>query len=146
MVWKKAGPGASPGRHRGMSTEPRPPTNVPQPISELIGRDVELDEILDLSTSHRLVTLVGPGGIGKTRLSSEVARHLLPRFADGVWVAELAPLCDPSLVPATVATALGVEVSGGAGSMERIANALGRKQLMLVLDDCEHVFDAAEQT
>jgi predicted ATPase/DNA-binding winged helix-turn-helix (wHTH) protein len=134
------------GTPQPTSTPSCPPTNVPQPVSELIGRDVELDEILDLSISHRLVTLVGPGGIGKTRLSREVARHLLPRFADGVWVAELAPLSDPGLVPATVATALGVEVSGGAGSMERLANALGRKQLMLVLDNCEHVVDAAAQT
>ena len=139
-------PHATGGTPQPTSTPSRPPTNVPQAVSELIGRDVELDEILDLSISHRLVTLVGPGGIGKTRLSSEVARHLLPRFVDGVWVAELAPLSDPGLVPATVATALGVEVSGGAGSMERLANAVGRKQLMLVLDNCEHVVDAAAQT
>src|SRR5258708_6421016 len=66
----------------------RPMTNLPEPVSELIGRDAELDEILDLSTSHRLVTLVGAGGIGKTRLSLEVARLLLQRFADGVWVVE----------------------------------------------------------
>jgi predicted ATPase/DNA-binding winged helix-turn-helix (wHTH) protein len=137
---------ATAGTPQPASAPSRPPTNVPQPVSELIGRAVELDEILDLSTSHRLVTLVGPGGIGKTRLGSEVARHLLSRFADGVWVAELAPLRDPGLVPATVATALGVEVSGGAGSVERLANALGRKQLMLVLDNCEHVVDAAAQT
>src|ERR1700730_841046 len=145
-VSAKPDPHATAGTPQPTSTPSRPPTNVPQPVSELIGRDVELDEILDLSTSHRLVTLVGPGGIGKTSLSSEVARHLLPRFADGVWVAELAPLSNPGLVPVTVATALGVQVSGGAGSMERLANALGRKQLMLVLDNCEHVVDAAAQT
>src|SRR3984893_6599329 len=73
-------------------TPSRPPTNLPEPVSELIGRDVELDEILDLSSSHRLVTLTGAGGIGKTRLSLEVARHLLPNIVDGVWAAELAPL------------------------------------------------------
>jgi hypothetical protein len=105
-----------------------PPTNLPEPVSELIGRDVELDEILDLSTSHRLVTLVGPGGIGKTRLSSEVARHLLPRFVDGAWVAELAPLSDPKL-PVTVATTLGLDLAGGPVSPERVANALGSTQL-----------------
>jgi predicted ATPase len=121
------------------------PTNLPEPVSELIGRDVELDEILDLSTSHRLVTLVGPGGIGKTRLSSEVARHLLPRFVDGVWVAELAPLSDPELVSAAVATTLGLDLAGGRVSPERVANALGSKQLMLVLDNCEHVVDAAAE-
>src|SRR3984893_16848397 len=89
-----------------ISTSARTLTNLPEPVSELIGRDVELDEILDLSASHRLVTLVGPGGIGKTRLSREVARHLLPRFVDGVWVAERAPLSDPELVSAAVATTL----------------------------------------
>jgi DNA-binding winged helix-turn-helix (wHTH) protein len=62
---------------------PRPPTNLPEPVSELIGRHDELGEILGLTAAHRLVTLVGPGGIGKTRLSSEVARHLLPKFPDG---------------------------------------------------------------
>src|ERR1700687_811586 len=70
----------------------RPPTNLPEAVSELIGRDVELAEILDLSASHRLVTLTGAGGIGKTRLGFAVARHLLSRLADGVWVVELAPL------------------------------------------------------
>jgi hypothetical protein len=79
-------------------TPSRPPINLPEPASELIGRDAELDEILDLSTSHRLATLTGAGGTGKTRLGFEVARHLLPRFADGVWAIELAPLSDPELV------------------------------------------------
>jgi hypothetical protein len=124
-------------------TPSRPPTNLPEPVSELIGRDVELDEILDLSTSHRLVTLTGAGGIGKTRLSLEVARRLLPRFADGVWIIELAPLSDPELVPVTVATALGLDLTSSTASPLPVANALRSKQLMLVLDNCEHVVDAA---
>ena len=123
----------------------RPPTNLPEPVSELIGRDAELADILDLSASHRLVTLTGAGGIGKTRLGFEVARHQLPRFADGVWAAELAPLSDPDLVPVTVATALGLELTSGAASPQSVANALRSKQLMLVLDNCEHVVDAAAQ-
>ena len=94
-------------------------------------------------TAHRLVTLVGAGGIGKTRLGLEVARHLRPNFADGVWVAELGPLSDPDLVPVTVATALGLEIAGGAVTPERVAAELGAKQLLLVLDNCEHVIDAA---
>jgi predicted ATPase/DNA-binding winged helix-turn-helix (wHTH) protein len=124
-------------------TPTRPPTNLPEPISELIGRGPELTEILDLSASHRLVTLTGAGGIGKTRLGYEVARHHLPRFADGVWVAELAPLSDPDLVPVTVATALGLELTSGTASAQSVANALRSKQLLLVLDNCEHVIDAA---
>jgi len=121
----------------------RPPTNLPEPVSELIGRDVELDEILDLSTSHRLVTLTGAGGIGKTRLGFEAARNLLPRFADGVWAIELAPLSDPELVPVTVATALGLDLTSSTASPLSVANALRAKQLMLVLDNCEHVVAAA---
>ncbi len=113
------------------------------PVSELIGREGELAEVTALVTKHRLVTLTGEGGIGKTHLAIEVARHLLSEFVDGAWVAELAPLADPELVPVTVATALGLELAAGAMSAERVANALGGKQLMLVLDNCEHVIDAA---
>jgi predicted ATPase/DNA-binding winged helix-turn-helix (wHTH) protein len=122
---------------------PRPPTNLPEPVSELIGRDVEFEEILGLAAAHRVVTLTGAGGIGKTRLGIEVARRLLPTFADGVWTIELAPLSDPDLVPATVATALGLDLAGGAVSPERVANALASKQLLLVLDNCEHLVGAA---
>jgi predicted ATPase/DNA-binding winged helix-turn-helix (wHTH) protein len=129
---------------------PAPPaaqvlTNLPASVSDLIGRDVELDKLLDLTASHRLVTLVGAGGIGKTRLGLEAARHLLPRFVDGVWIAELATISDPRLVAVTVATALGIEISGSAVSMARIANALGRRHLVLVLDNCEHLIDAAAE-
>src|SRR6516165_4620288 len=94
---------ATAGMPQPISTPLRPPTNLPELVSALIGRGAELDEILDLSTSHRLVTLTGAGGIGKTPLCYEVARRLLPRFADGVWAAELALLSDPGFIPATVA-------------------------------------------
>src|SRR5258706_14932908 len=91
----------------------RPLTNLPEPVSELIGRDDELDEILDLSASHRLVTLAGAAGIGKTRLGLAVARRLLPQFADGIWLAEFSPLTGPGLVAATIAGAVGLELRGG---------------------------------
>src|SRR5260221_1751517 len=119
------------------------PTNLPVRLSELIGRDAEVGEIQHLLAEHRLVTLTGVGGIGKTTLGFEVARHLLPEFADGIWVAELGPLSDPDLVFVTVATALGLELAAGATSPERVANALGPKRLLLVLDNCEHVTNAA---
>jgi hypothetical protein len=93
--------------------------------------------------SQRLVTLTGAGGIGKTRLGFEVARHQLPRFTDGVWAAEPAPLSNPGLVPVTVATAHGLELTSGSASPRSVANALRSRQLMLVLDNCEHVIDAA---
>jgi DNA-binding winged helix-turn-helix (wHTH) protein len=102
------------GRGAGLSAH-RPDleirSNLPAPGSDLIGRDAELSEATRLVTAHRLVTLVGAGGIGKTRLGREVARHLLPGFADGVWVAELGLLSDPDLVPVTVAAALGLELA-----------------------------------
>src|SRR5260370_1364324 len=93
----------------------------------------------------RLVTLTGPGGIGKTRLSLEVARHLLPNLVDGVWAIELAPLSDPELVPVAVATALGLELTSGTASPLSVASALRSKQLMLVLDNCEHVVEAVAE-
>jgi predicted ATPase/DNA-binding winged helix-turn-helix (wHTH) protein len=119
------------------------PTNLPEPVSELIARDDELREILNLTAAHRLVTLTGAGGIGKTRLALAAGRRMLPQIADGVWVAELAPLSDPALVPATVAAAAGIELAGGAVSAGRVANALSGKRLLLVLDNCEHLIEAA---
>ena len=125
------------------ATAPHIATNLLQPVSELIGRGVELDEASDLVKAHRLVTLIGSGGIGKTRLSLEVAHRVRPRFADGVWIAELGPLSDPGLVPVTVATALSLTFPAGTLSPERVAAALGTKQVLLVLDNCEHVIEAA---
>ena len=124
-------------------TSARPRTNLPMAVSELIGRDTELNEILDLLAEHRLVTLTGAGGIGKTQLALAAARLLLPQFPDGVWLAELAALTDPELVPITVAGATGIEIGTGPVSAECVANALDTKSILLVLDNCEHVIDAA---
>src|SRR4029079_16623048 len=85
----------------------RPPTNLPAPNCELIGREGVLDEIAHLAESHRVVTLTGAGGMGKTRLAFEAARRLLPRFPDGVWVVELATTGDGAAVPHLVASAVG---------------------------------------
>jgi predicted ATPase len=117
--------------------------NFPEPVSELIGREVELSQVSELVTTHRLVTLIGEGGVGKTRLGIEVVRQLKTGVTDGVGVAELGPLSDPGLVPVTVATSLGLNFAAGAISAERVAKALGARQLMLVLDNCEHVIGAA---
>src|ERR1700730_18089741 len=118
-------------------------TTLPAPTSHLSGREDELSKATALVTAHRLVSLVGAGGIGKTRLGIEVARNLLPKFANGVWVAELGVLSDPDLVAVTVATAVRLELPAGAVTPARVAAALGAKQLLLVLDNCEHVIDAA---
>ena len=82
------------------------PTNLPQPVSTLIGHSAEVEAVANLARANRLVTLTGPGGIGKTRLAIVAARGLLPRFPDGVWLAEFSPLSDPGLVPAAVAADL----------------------------------------
>jgi hypothetical protein len=86
------------------------PTNVPEAVSELIGREDELAEALNLAATRRLVTLTGAGGIGKTRLALAVARRLLPQFADGVWLAELAPLSNVGGVAGAVAGAVEIEL------------------------------------
>jgi predicted ATPase len=126
-----------------MGVPVRNPTNLSQPASELIGRDAELAAVIELMRTHRLVTLTGPGGIGKTRLCMDAGRRLLPEVAGGVWIAELGPLSDPQLVPVTVAAALGLTLASADLSPERVAAALGKDEIVLVLDSCEHVIEAA---
>jgi predicted ATPase len=98
--------------------------------------------VRDLVSAYRVVTLTGPGGIGKTSLAIKAVRYLLPDFEDGGWIVELASLSDPGLVPSTVASTLGLKLAGeiSAGS---VARAVGARHLLLVLDNCEHVIDAA---
>ena len=124
-----------------------PPTNVGEPVSELVGRDAEVAAVLNLVAGHRLVTLAGAGGIGKTRLALAVARrlqsHLSDQFPDGVWLAELSPIVNPDLVPATVAGAVGLHLGAGEISPQRVSQALADRHMLLILDTCEHVIDAA---
>ncbi|MBV8419729.1 MAG: winged helix-turn-helix domain-containing protein, partial [Hyphomicrobiales bacterium] len=112
------------------SPQELPPTNLPEPISELVGRDDVLDEVLSLASAHRLVTLTGAGGIGKTRLALAAARQLLPQLADGVWLAEFSPIGDPGLVPVTVAAAIGLNLGGGEVSAQRVAQAIAGRRLV----------------
>jgi predicted ATPase len=121
------------------------PSNLPEPVSELIGRDDEIRECLSLATEHRLVTLTGAGGIGKTRLAVATAHRMLPEFADGIWLVEFSPLADPGLVPAALATAIGLELPAGEITTRRVARALAGLRILLVLDTCEHVIDAAAE-
>src|ERR1700751_2885391 len=118
-------------------------TNLPEPISELVGREDVLDEILSLASTHRLVTLTGAAGMGRPRLALATAPRLLPQFADGVWLAEFSPIADPGLVPVTVAAAIGLDLGGGAVTVQRVAQAIAGRRLVLVLDTCEHVIGAA---
>ena len=118
-------------------------TNLPAPVSDFIGRESDLRALRELLRHNRLVTVVGTGGIGKTRLGLETARSMLEEFADGVWLAELAPLTDPDLVASAVNTALGLQSGAGRWTAERLAAALRGRQLLLVLDNCEHLIGAA---
>lgn len=121
-----------------------PQTNLPEPVSELIGRDTELPEILDLVRSRRLVTLTGPGGIGKTRLAIEAARRLLPHFSGGVWLADLSTVADPALALTAIAAAAELDCTEPV-SAERVIAALAGREVLIVLDTCEHVIDAAAE-
>ncbi|MGC8519895.1 MAG: ATP-binding protein, partial [Steroidobacteraceae bacterium] len=128
---------------RGATETHRPPTNLPAAISDFIGREADLATVHELLRHNRLVTLVGTGGIGKTRLALEAAREVLEDFPDGVWLAELAPLTDPELVASAMHAALGLQSGTGRWTGERLAAALRERKLLLVLDNCEHLIGAA---
>jgi non-specific serine/threonine protein kinase len=101
-----------------------------------------VQRVQDLVSAYRVVTLTGPGGIGKTTLALKVGRRILGEFGDGGWLVELASLSNPDLVPSTVAGVLGLKI-GGEISAESVARAVGEANLLLVLDNCEHIVDAA---
>jgi predicted ATPase len=123
----------------------RPTNNLPAPLSQFIGREKELIQIKHCLAEHRLVTLTGSGGIGKTRLAIETARELLAEVPQGVWLAELAPVADPRLVPQAVAAVWDVREEQGRPLQVTLADYLREKTLLLVLDGCEHVVDASTQ-
>jgi predicted ATPase/DNA-binding CsgD family transcriptional regulator len=115
----------------------------PAALTSFVGRGQAVADVAALLAHDRLVTVTGPGGSGKTRLAGEVARRVAGDFADGVWLAELAVVRDPAQVPVVVAAALGIrELAPTAGAL---AHALARRQLLLVLDNCEHVIEAAAE-
>jgi DNA-binding winged helix-turn-helix (wHTH) protein len=119
-----------------------PPANNFSPvITRLIGRAAACQFVRDLVSAYRVVTLTGPGGIGKTSLAIKAVRYLLSDFEDRGWLVELASLSDPGLVPSTVASTLGLKLAGEI-SAESVARAVGGRHLLLVLDNCEHVIDA----
>lgn len=118
-------------------------TNLPAAASELVGRTNAVQHLRGLLSAYRVVTLTGPGGIGKTRLAFEVARGLFPSFQGDVRLVELVSLSDPGLVPSAVAGGLSLKLGGDEISAESVARAIGAQRLLLVLDNCEHVIDAA---
>lgn len=118
--------------------------NLPLNLTSFVGRETEIAEIVEAVEHHRLVTLVGPGGIGKTRTSLEVASTGgLRRARDGTWFVELAPLTTGNYVPTTIAQAMKLSMAQSGDALEDLVLALAHRSCLLVLDNCEHVIDAA---
>ena len=118
------------------------PGNLPTQVTEFVGREAELRSVREAVESARVVTLTGVGGAGKTRLALQFAAEAQPGFRHGVWLCELAPLTSSDAVGPLVGGVMGVEPGDG-GWVAAIAEALASRQLLLVLDNCEHVLDAA---
>ena len=119
------------------------PGNLRPPTTSFIGRESEVAELQAAVKAHRLVTLTGVGGVGKTRLALEVAARLADEFPDGVWFFDLAAVTDPAAVPDAVAAVLGITQQPGKSVAESVAAALEGRVRLLVFDNCEHVLDAA---
>jgi predicted ATPase/DNA-binding winged helix-turn-helix (wHTH) protein len=120
-------------------------TNLPTPLSSLVGREQDLNAVLHRVTTQRFVTLVGPGGIGKTQLALRAARMALPDFADGAWLVELDSLADAELIPHAIARVLGVPSRANHNLVDQIIAAVRGKRLLLVIDNCEHMVGTVAQ-
>ncbi|HKY55314.1 MAG TPA: AAA family ATPase, partial [Anaerolineales bacterium] len=121
------------------------PHNLPVQLTSFIGRERELAEAKQRLEGARLLTLIGPGGTGKTRLSLQLANDLLSSFKDGVWLIELAPVAESTLVLHTIATVFGVREQPGMPIAELLLNYMRDKQLLLILDNCEHLVETCAQ-
>jgi predicted ATPase/DNA-binding XRE family transcriptional regulator len=148
IVDRRRGPRASPsvelvpGQPMASVAE-RVVHNVPRSLTSFIGREQELNELARLLPTTPLLTLVGAGGVGKTRLAQELVRYQLTTFVDGCWFVELSGLADPSLVPGAVAAAIGLRDVQSRNMTDSLAAYLESKQLLLVLDNCEHLVEAS---
>jgi predicted ATPase/DNA-binding SARP family transcriptional activator len=120
-------------------------TNLPAQLTSFVGRAAEMTEVRGLLQTTRLLTLTGPGGTGKTRLALEVATKLLDDYPNGVWLVELAPLADPTLVAQTVAATLGVREQPGRTILDALLDYVRTKTLLLILDNCEHLIETCAQ-
>ena len=134
-------------KHYSTSSPPREhKTNLPIPLTSFIGREKDVERIQQRLAAHRLVTLIGVGGIGKTRLSQQVANQLIDNYPNGVWLVEFASLNDPMLVPQSVATVLGIQHRGDENALvETLIHFLQAKTILLILDNCEHLLDACAE-
>ncbi len=117
-------------------------TNLPASLTSFVGREKEQQEVIQLIAKHRLATLTGSGGVGKTRFAIKVGEQLLGNYSDGVWLLELAPLNDPTLLPQTAATLFGLRTQPSISYTDLLINHLRTKSALLILDNCEHLLDA----
>ena len=120
----------------------RPGTNFPVIVTRLVGRSAALQRVRDLVSAYRVVTLTGPGGIGKTALAMKAVRDMVGDFEDGAWLVELASHSDAALAPSAVAGALDLKLGGDRVTAEALARGIGDRHLVLLLDNCEHLIDA----
>ena len=115
---------------------------LPVQFTSFVGRDADVTQVQNLVTENRLVTLTGAGGVGKTRMAIQIAGQIANEFADGIWYVDLAPITDPDLVPITTARALGLPDQPGRSTLETLARFVADRQMLVVLDNCEHLLDA----
>ncbi len=118
---------------------------LPVQLTSFVGRNVELTQLWELLVENRVVTLTGAGGVGKTRLAIQVAAQVAGEFGDGVWYVDLAPITDPDLVPVTVLRALGLPDQPGRSTMDTLLRFVRDRQMLVVLDNCEHLLDASAE-
>ena len=119
--------------------------NIPAQMTSFIGRETEMAEIKQALSAHRLVTLTGSGGAGKTRLGLQVGAECLNQFSDGVWLAELAPVTDPTLIPQTLLSIFNLREAAQRTPLEVLIDYLRAKTLLLILDNCEHLIEACAE-
>ncbi len=124
-------------------SKPSVSPQLPAQLTRFVGRQVELLRVRELLAEHRLVTLTGAGGIGKTRLAIEVTGRLADEFGGGIWYIDLAPITDPELVAITAARAFGLPDQPGRSTMETLTRFVAGHQMLVVLDNCEHLLDAS---
>jgi predicted ATPase/class 3 adenylate cyclase len=121
------------------------PNNLPTQLTSFVGREKELADVKKLLQDAHMLTLIGPGGTGKTRLSIRSANESLAQYPDGVWLVELAPILDPLLVPRTTAMAIGLREEPQRPVIDMLCDYLREKKMLIVLDNCEHLVDACAQ-